>query len=343
MNPPRYESSINQQGYYNPAAYTDARENDNLLPPSQQFPDYGSAPTPRNQKRSHIVTVLQGFFLLVAMSLIILPIYFSSQQVWDKRRNEWEAEERAHQVTRNAWNSERREMVEERRTWRKEWASHILERKEIVAERDQWRRERNDHEIRERQERDAMAAEREKWRKERIAHEIRERQEREAIAAEREQWRRERADHENRERQEEEEKRALIVWENLTASTQCLRYGTREYSAKLAHVPLGLDPLKECWKKSIDIRGRQLFPSRCDTQVCYLVYIILSSILKYFRECAGLSQATGSSTLMKLHALHGGEVTTTRYSSPIYFNFRDTLMATTGLRRTRNPCSSSCY
>ena len=30
-------------------------------------------------------------------------------------------------------------------------------------------------------------------------------------------------------------------------------------------------------------------------------------------------------------------------SSTIYFNFRYSLMATTGLRRTRNSCSSSCY
>ena len=103
------------------------------------------------------------------------------------------------------------------------------------------------------------------WQKERADRNL----EREEIAAEWDKLRRERADQENRERQEEEEKRALIVWQDLTASTQCLRYGTREYSAKLAHVPIGLDPLKECWKKSIDIHGRQIFPSRCDTQVCF--------------------------------------------------------------------------
>ena len=86
---------------------------------------------------------------------------------------------------------------------------------------------------------------------------------------ERELWRIERVEHENRQHREEEEKRSLIVWENLRPSKKCLRYGTREYSATLAHVPLGLDPLKECWKKSIDIHGQQIFPSRCDTQVCF--------------------------------------------------------------------------
>ena len=40
---------------------------------------------------------------------------------------------------------------------------------------------------------------------------------------EREQWRKERVDYENRQHREEEGKRALIVWENLTPSNNCLR------------------------------------------------------------------------------------------------------------------------
>ena len=118
-----------------------------------------------------------------------------------------------------------------------------------------------------------MVVERGTWQKERADHIL----EREAVAAEREQWRRERADRENREREDEEGKRALIVWQDLKASTQCLRYGTREYSASLTQVPFGMDPLKECWKKSIEIHGRQIFPSRCDTQVFFIfkIYIIL--------------------------------------------------------------------
>ena len=201
----------------------------------------------------------------MAISLIIVIIYFHPQQVHDRIRREWEAEEHAHQAMRDAWNSERQAMVVERGAWQKERADHILEREEMAAEREQWSRERTDHE--------------------------------------------------NREHQQEEEKRALIVWQDLKALTKCLRYGTREYSATLAHVPLGMDPLKECWKKSIDIHGRQIFPSRCDTQVCLSNLLNLSSILKYLRECVGLSQATGSSTSMNLHALHGGGGMTTRHSS----------------------------
>ena len=133
-----------------------------------------------------------------------------------------------------------------RRKWEAEERAH-------QAMRDAWNSEHQ-----------AMVMDRGTWQKERADH-IRER---EAIAVEREHWRRERADHENRERQEKEEKRALIVWQDLKTSSSCLQYGTREYSATLANVPLGMDPLKECWKKSIDIHGRQIFPSRCDTEVC---------------------------------------------------------------------------
>ena len=115
----------------------------------------------------------------------------------------------------------------------------------------------------------ALVVERGTWQKERADHIL----EREAIAAEREQLRKDRADQENWQLQEEDEKRALIVWQDLKASNECLRYGTREYSATLAHVPLGMDPLKECRKKSIDIHGRQIFPSRCDTEVRFFFQI----------------------------------------------------------------------
>jgi len=208
--------------------HVDARdsERDNLQPQQQ---NYGSFPAAREPKTSKTMMKMLGFFLLVATSLFIITVFFypSTEQVHDRIRRKWEAEERDHQSLRDAWSSERKAMVVERTTWQKE--------------------------------RESVAAEREKERADHIL-------EREAAAAEREQWRKDRIDRENQQRQEEEEKRALIVWENLSSSTKCLRYGTREYSATLSHVPFGLDPLAECWKKSIDIHGRQILPSRCDTQ-----------------------------------------------------------------------------
>ena len=219
MNPPLYEDALNQQGY-NPATDKDSRkltrnnrEKSNLLP--QQSSNNGSALA----KISLTITILLGFFLITAISMIIITIHSHHKQVQDRIGREWEIEERAHQVIRDTWKLELQAMVVARESWQKERTDIILDR--------------------------------------------------EAMAAERERWRREIIDHENRQHQEEEEKRALIVWQDLKASTQCLRFGTREYSATLAQVPLGMDPLKECWKKSIEIHGRQLFPSRCDTQVCF--------------------------------------------------------------------------
>jgi hypothetical protein len=75
---------------------------------------------------------------------------------------------------------------------------------------------------------------------------------------------------EEQKRQEREElarKRASIAWIGLEPG-HCLRYKLKEYTATLSHVPLGLDGMEECWNKSIEIQGRQWFPSKCEDQVC---------------------------------------------------------------------------
>ncbi|KAF8157254.1 hypothetical protein B0H34DRAFT_798548 [Crassisporium funariophilum] len=103
--------------------------------------------------------------------------------------------------------------------------------------------------------------------------------ERELLALDRRRWNLDKQDHERmveeerqkreRERQEQERNRAAIVWEHLTPSPKCLRYGTREYSATLAHVPVGLDPLEECRAKPVDIHGKKVYPDHCSTEnVC---------------------------------------------------------------------------
>jgi hypothetical protein len=82
-------------------------------------------------------------------------------------------------------------------------------------------------------------------------------------------WKERRARHEEEERQrhdDEIKKRKGISWEGLSAA-RCSRYATREYTAGLAHVPLGFDALEECRKKTINIHGRDLLPSHCDYQV----------------------------------------------------------------------------
>ena len=82
-------------------------------------------------------------------------------------------------------------------------------------------------------------------------------------------WEERRAKHEEQEKQrhdDEIKKREGISWEGLAAA-QCSRYATREYTAVLNHVPLGFDAMEECHKKTINIHGRELVPSRCEDQV----------------------------------------------------------------------------
>ena len=77
------------------------------------------------------------------------------------------------------------------------------------------------------------------------------------------------ARHEEDEGQRHEDKikkREGISWEGLAAA-RCSRYTTREYTAVLAHVPLGFDALEECRTKTINIHGRDLLPSHCEDQV----------------------------------------------------------------------------
>ena len=238
MNPPVYENVL----FYNQAAYTDGRdsnhENSNLLP---QQSNYGSVSATHN--RSNLQSSNHGSIPAPRLKkyrdlapLISFCFFLVVAIILMSIVAVYFFPQQVHGRIRREWEAEER-------------AHQVM--------RDAWNSERQ-----------AMVVERGTWEKERLDYIL----EREAMAAEREQWRKERTDEENRQHQEEEEKRALIVWQDLTASTQCLHYGTREYSATLARVPFGMDPLKECWKKSIDIHGRQLFPSRCETQVCVFFF-----------------------------------------------------------------------
>lgn len=78
---------------------------------------------------------------------------------------------------------------------------------------------------------------------------------------------------EEQKRQEREElarKRVSIAWIGLEPG-HCLRYKLKEYTATLSHVPLGLDGIEECRNKSVEIHGRQWFPSQCEDQVCKIL------------------------------------------------------------------------
>ncbi|KAF9524332.1 hypothetical protein CPB83DRAFT_861400 [Crepidotus variabilis] len=69
----------------------------------------------------------------------------------------------------------------------------------------------------------------------------------------------------DRRRFKEEEERRLkaLTWDGLSGDHTCSRYGTRQYRATLSHTPLGLN---ECYKKPIEIHGKEVLPQYCDVQ-----------------------------------------------------------------------------
>jgi len=99
-------------------------------------------------------------------------------------------------------------------------------------------------------------------------------------AAEEQGQRRGKEEQKRQEREEEARKRASIAWIGLEPG-HCLRYKLKEYTATLSHVPLGLNGIEECWNKSIEIHGRQWFPSQCEDQVCKILMRLLSTSLTF--------------------------------------------------------------
>ena len=135
--------------------------------------------------------------------------------------------DRAESVRSN-WTVELREHDDERKRW-------DLERKERERERREWNGERK------------------RWEQER--------QEREAEEKKRQ------VEKEEKHREEEERKRVNLYWEDLKATPKCIRYGTREYTAKLANLSQGYDPLKGCLETKGDIHGVKMLPDRCENKV----------------------------------------------------------------------------
>ena len=129
-------------------------------------------------------------------------------------------------------------------------------------------------------------------------------------------WEDRRASREERERQRHDDevtkRREGLSWEGL-APARCLRYATREYTAVLAHVPLGFDALAECRNKTVNIHGRDLLPSRCEDQVgSYTQGSPESTNHRVCRAHVGELLDTGMWTLTNLAAIPGGAGSTTR-------------------------------
>lgn len=107
--------------------------------------------------------------------------------------------------------------------------------------------------------------------------------------------------------EEQAEKRSQIEWQGLQRRS-CARYETRDYTATLFHVPLGLNAMEECRGKALQINGRDLLPSRCEDEVsglsnCNLVNVCFKvCLIYYFRAIVGRLPLTGRSISTNLDA-----------------------------------------
>ncbi|KAK7044497.1 hypothetical protein R3P38DRAFT_2879102 [Favolaschia claudopus] len=96
---------------------------------------------------------------------------------------------------------------------------------------------------------------------------------REQLVRDKEEWMREREEErgaeERRRREEEDRVRAKFSWENLQGAQNCLQYGTRRYTARLANVPREYDPVKACTETAVEIHGVKISsPHQCEDRGC---------------------------------------------------------------------------
>lgn len=219
-------------------------------------------------------------------------------------RTGWAGEVKTHEAKRREM---RREMADIRMGWEGEVREHEVRRREMETEmsdiRAGWVVESREHDkLRER-----MLEEREQWEADR-----RERERREAEEKRRK---------EEQERAEEEKKRAGLLWENLRGGEHCLRYGTREYTAKLGNVPTGYDALHGCRETPVSIHGVKLStPNFCDDKVRCFAYLLVDCSMKPCTRATAVGYGgTGLLTLTSRAVRRTGRSSRTRYAGSSSF------------------------
>lgn len=115
-----------------------------------------------------------------------------------------------------------------------------LHKEKIQAERDQWDLERK------------------KWAEESEARE-------QVRLVERKLELERRRKEEKREKEEARQQKARMRWAKPQPDPQCLRYGTRVWTAKLENIPANYNPATACYETKALIHGRSLKPDFCET------------------------------------------------------------------------------
>ncbi|KAJ7608736.1 hypothetical protein FB45DRAFT_945810 [Roridomyces roridus] len=235
-------------------------------------------------------TCLLIFILLLALMSTVVLLHLKPREVAldplakDRIRREWQREIQNHEAMRQGWERERekerlemvhaREGLEEDRREilqmrEKLERDRVKEHQEIAQMREQLERDREEERREILQMREQMERDRQEEHQE-IA------QMREQLERDRETWAHEceagKRDEEKKRKEAEDRVRARFAWEGLEANEHCLRYGARQYTARLSNVPRGYDPLKACTETSIEIHGvRIASPHQCEDQGCNVV------------------------------------------------------------------------
>ncbi|CAA7268618.1 unnamed protein product [Cyclocybe aegerita] len=273
-----------------PPPYTNLpQESEGLLGNPQ--PEYGSVntngsangqPAKRTSRRAFWMWMVAACIIGYLTSYHVLSSYYQSlRSGWTQEEarhadlvKQWTAEEREHDALRVKMQVERVAMNLERKRWDTEWEEHDALRLKMQAEREamdlerkRWDKEWEEHERRKEEGRKEEEKQKEETRKE---EEKRREEARKEEEKQKEDKRREEEERRRSERHEKEQKerrmREQLFWVGFGPS-QCVKYGTREYSATLGgRVPLEYDTRKECYEKSAEIHGRLVKPTRCDEQ-----------------------------------------------------------------------------
>lgn len=238
-------------------------ERSGLLPNTRGTEGYQSIPpppsSPPKQRSSAFLLILLAATMFAGHVLLCRDSLDPASR--EAVRKQWDQERWAHQGFVNHTEVVRAEWLVERQ-------EHDRQRSLMVGERLSWQVEREEQgrklsELRRRIEQERLDWDAEKRDRERNREEYEREMER----------KRQREDAERRKREEEDRSRAGLRWETLVPEERCLRYGTREYTARLSNIPQGYDKMKGCRETEAEIHGNSVKPDYCEDQVsCPIVY-----------------------------------------------------------------------
>ncbi|KAJ7795904.1 hypothetical protein B0H14DRAFT_3495369 [Mycena olivaceomarginata] len=219
--------------------------------PDAASPQNDSASSASQKTWARSVAILKLKFL----ALIFLILCVCAAREWmtedpldptvrDRLRRQWDKEIQGHQKIRQAWAIE----VEQHDTIRIGWETEHME---LIR---QWDIEVEQHDI--------IRAGWEAERNELIAM-------RKQLVRDKEDWKDEKRGEARRKKEEQDRVRAKFYWEDLGADQHCLRYSTRQYTARVANVPRQYDPVQACKETAIEINGVKILnPVQCEDRGC---------------------------------------------------------------------------